>query len=129
MDRPAICAFIGAKARETTGAGVPALNAERSQWQATTTRPFPSHQKLGRGTSAGGIKSRRTFRFPRTPSVVESGHEMRQPRAGRSFFPPPGSAKLAGPDASPLLVPLAVSPRQAQGPAIANRANRENTHV
>jgi hypothetical protein len=41
----------------------------------------------GDGPSAGGIKSRRDFIALQQPSVVESGHEMRQPRAGRSSLP------------------------------------------
>jgi hypothetical protein len=36
----------GTRAREATGAGVPAHEAERSQRQTTTTRAAPSHRKL-----------------------------------------------------------------------------------
>jgi hypothetical protein len=61
MDRPAIRALTGAAARETTGAGVPACEPNVRNGRPPRYGSVPSHHKLEREPSAGGIKSRRDF--------------------------------------------------------------------
>ena len=83
----------GAGAREMTGAGVPVLKAERSQKGIVTMCGSSSVALRWRRDSQPVAKSRRTLSYPPLPtSVVESGHKMRQPRAGHQFFPPTPAA-------------------------------------
>ena len=84
MNRPLVARQLADHAGEMIGAGVPA-KAERSQRQAaTSTRSAASIA----GDGLHGRRHKISTRFMPIPSIVESGHKMRQPRAGHPFHSP-----------------------------------------
>ena len=90
MDRPAVCARLSAGAREMTGAGVPVFQPNVRNGIVHHAGTPPSPLAGGRARSRWHqISTRYPYHYP---SVVESGHKMRQPRAGHPFPVHPGSA-------------------------------------
>ena len=84
-------ALPGAKVREMIGAGVPVAQPNVRNGKSTTSSLAPPCQSWRRGNGPVAFKPRRTAHYS-NPSVVESGHKTRQPRAGHPFpLPPPGS--------------------------------------